>query len=79
MRLVLREGLGVAGVGVTVGLLGAFLLSRVMQSLVFGVSATDPITFLGIAVLLASVAAAACVIPALRAAGVDPAVALRSE
>ena len=79
VRLVLREGLGVAAVGIALGLFGAFVLSRAMESLVFGVSTTDPITFVGIAVMLASVAGAACVIPALRAASVDPAMALRSE
>lgn len=77
--MVLRQGLLLAGVGVGVGLLAAALMSRVMESVLFGVSAMDPVTYLGVAVALVAVAAAASWIPALRASGVNPSRALRAE
>jgi ABC-type antimicrobial peptide transport system permease subunit len=67
------------GIGVVVGLLGSWGVSRVLASLLYGVSATDPLTFVGTAGLLAIVALLAIWIPARRAANVDPAQALRSE
>jgi ABC-type antimicrobial peptide transport system permease subunit len=67
------------GIGVVVGLLGSWGVSRVLASLLYGVSATDPLTFVGTAGLLAIVALLATWIPARRAASVDPAEALRSE
>jgi putative ABC transport system permease protein len=79
LELVLREGVWLIGLGLLVGLGGAFAASRFIQSLLFGVGATDPLTFGAIAVLLATVALAACLIPARRATRVDPVVALRSE
>ncbi len=77
--LVLRQGIELAGVGIVVGLAGAAALTRVMASLLFGVSTTDLATFAAVPVLLAAVAFAATVIPAWRATGVDPMVVLREE
>src|SRR5580704_2696969 len=79
IRLVVRQGMGLAGVGIVVGLVGAVALTRVMTSLLFGVSTTDALTFGTVPALLAAVAFAATVIPAWRAARVDPMVALREE
>jgi predicted permease len=79
IRLVVRQGMGLAGVGIVVGLVGAVALTRVMTSLLFGVSTTDALTFGTVPALLAAVAFAATVIPAWRATRVDPMVALREE
>jgi predicted permease len=79
MRLVLGTGMKMAGIGVLIGLAAAFGLTRLMAGLLFGVSATDPLTFSVVATLLAIVALAACYIPARRAVRVDPLVALRYE
>jgi predicted permease len=75
--LILRRGLAQVGVGLALGLAGAYGLSQVLTELLAGISPTDPVTFATITVLLAGVAAAACLIPARRATRVDPLVALR--
>ena len=77
--LVVRQGMLLAGIGIALGLLGATVLTRVMASLLFGVSTTDAVTFGAVPALLAGVAFAATVIPAWRATRVDPMVALREE
>jgi len=79
LKLVLRNGLGLALIGIAIGLAVAFVATRVMSTLLYGVSPTDPVTFFGEAFLLAFVALLACYIPARRATKVDPLVALRYE
>lgn len=79
LRMVLREAGKMALLGVGIGLVTAFALTRLMSSILFGVSTHDPLTYLGVAALLMLVALAACYIPARRATRVDPMVALRYE
>ena len=78
-RLVLREGVGLAVGGVVIGGISAFWLSRLLTNLLFGVSTTDPATFLGVSAVLMAIAALACLVPARRAARVDPVTAMRNE
>jgi putative ABC transport system permease protein len=79
VRIVVSQGVRLATIGVLLGLIGAFALTRLMTSMIYGVSSSDPATFLVVAFLLASVALPACYIPARRAMRVDPIVALRYE
>ena len=79
LGLVVRQGMALALAGVGIGLLGAFLIMRLMNSLLFGVRATDPLTFIVIALLLSAVALVASYVPAQRATRVDPMISLRCE
>jgi putative ABC transport system permease protein len=78
LGMVLREGLRLVGLGLVLGALAAVLLSRLLAGLLFHVETTDPLTFAGMALVLVLIAAAACLVPARRAATVDPLVALRA-
>ncbi|HKY06443.1 MAG TPA: FtsX-like permease family protein, partial [Blastocatellia bacterium] len=79
MKLVVGQGLVLTGIGIGLGLAGAYFLTRLMASLLFGVNATDLSVFVAIPALLALVALVASIVPALRAVRVDPMIALRSE
>ncbi len=79
LGLVVRQGLTLAATGVVLGLMGAFGITRVIQSLLYNVTATDPISFGGVALFLAFIASLASYLPARRATNVDPIVALRNE
>ena len=79
MRLVVGEGLRLAFVGVVIGILGALALTRLMSSMLYGIRATDPITFVIVAFAVIGMALLACFIPARRATKVDPIMALRYE
>jgi len=79
LKLIVGEGMKLIVVGIGIGVLGAFALTRLMKSLLFAVSASDPLTFVVIALLLMSIALLACWFPARRATKVDPLVALRYE
>ncbi len=77
LAMVLRQGLRFVAIGLAIGTVGALLLTRLMRTLLFGVEPTDVLTFSSVALVLVAVAVFACLIPARRAASVDPLVALR--
>ena len=79
LRMALGEGMLLVAIGLGVGLIGAAIVTRFLRSMLFSVTATDPLTFASIALLLAAVALLACFIPAQRATQVDPLVALRED
>jgi putative ABC transport system permease protein len=79
LQMTIKQGLKLVAAGMVVGLTAAFLLTRVLQTLLFGIGATDPITFLGISFVLLAVAIFASYLPALRATKVDPIIALRAQ
>jgi len=79
LSLVVRQGMALALSGVMIGLAAAFLITRLIRSLLFGVEATDPITFAAISLLLFLIALLASYVPALRATRIDPMVSLRRE
>jgi len=79
LALVVRQGMAMTGLGIAIGLAGAVVASGVLITLLFGVSRLDPITYLAVTTMLAAVAVIACLVPAWRAARVDPAITLRAE
>jgi len=79
LRMILSQGLRTIFIGVAVGIIGSLALTRTVESLLFGVTATDPLTFAGVTLLLVGTALLACYVPARRAMRVDPMVALRHE
>ena len=79
VSLVLRQGLWLTALGVTVGLAAATFATRALATLLFGVSRLDPVTYIGVVALLAVTAVVACAVPAWRAARVDPVTTLRAD
>ncbi|HVY71982.1 MAG TPA: FtsX-like permease family protein, partial [Verrucomicrobiae bacterium] len=79
LGMVLNQGMRLVGIGVAAGLAGSLALGRLLAGFLYGVSPFDPLVYLSVAAILAAVALAACLIPASRAARVDPMVALRND
>jgi putative ABC transport system permease protein len=79
LKLVVGQGMILAGSGIALGLLAAFAITRIMATLLFGISATDPVTYFSLALLIGIIALLACYIPARRATKVNPVTALRAE
>ena len=78
LRMVLRQGMALVAAGLALGFLGGLAISRAMTGLVFGIAASDPVTWVAGAGVLAAVGAVACLLPARQAAEVDPVIALKS-
>jgi ABC-type antimicrobial peptide transport system permease subunit len=79
LRLVIGQGMALAAVGIAIGLVGALALTRLLGTQLYSIRPTDPVTFVGVSLLLAAIAFVATLVPALRATRVDPVVALREE
>jgi len=79
VAMVVKDGLRLVGLGAAIGIVGALALSRLISGLLYQVSATDPLTFAMVTLMLLCVAVVACLVPALRATRVDPIVALRAS
>jgi putative ABC transport system permease protein len=79
LRMILGQGMALALIGVALGLFGALWLTRLLRQLLFEVTPNDPLTYIGVAVVLGLAALVACYVPARRAARVDPIIALRAE
>jgi ABC-type antimicrobial peptide transport system permease subunit len=77
--MIMGQGLGLVFAGLVIGLAGALALTRLMSTLLFGVTPTDPMTFAGVALVFLIAALLACYVPARRATRIDPLIALRSE
>jgi ABC-type antimicrobial peptide transport system permease subunit len=78
LAMVLRQGLQLVLIGLAIGLAGALVLTRMLSTMLFGIEPTDGITFVAVSMVLIAVAALACLVPAKRAASVDPMIALRA-
>jgi ABC-type antimicrobial peptide transport system permease subunit len=76
--MILKEGGVLLGIGLVLGVAGAFIAGGIIRGLLFGVAPHDPVTFIGVAVMMAAIGIVACWIPALRAARIDPAITMRS-
>jgi len=79
LRLILSQGIKIAGIGLLFGIVGSWAATRLIARLLYGVGPTDPFTFFSVSLILVAVALLACYIPALRATRIDPASAMRSE
>ena len=77
--MVLRQALTATLIGIAAGATGAWLLTRLIQTLLFGIQPSDPVTFVAVSALLAAIATAAALVPGVRATRVDPAIALRAD